>query len=80
MKLINTEEGLLSVVEKGISAGAVALDTEFVWEKTYYPMLGCVYTQEMLDEEQGVSNVGTGKRKSVRKRNPRAVAKIKKKG
>ena len=47
---------------------------------TYYPMLGCVYTQEMLDEEQGVSNVGTEKRKSNRKRNTRAVAKIKKKG
>ena len=42
MKLINTEEGLLSVVEKGISAGAVALDTEFVWEKTYYPILGLI--------------------------------------
>lgn len=47
---------------------------------TYYPMLGNVYTQEMFNEEQGISNVGTGKRKSNRKRNPRTVAKIKKKG
>jgi ribonuclease D len=42
MELINTEEGLASVVEKGIAAGAVALDTEFVWEKTYYPILGLI--------------------------------------
>ena len=42
MKLINTEEGLSNVVEKGISAGAVALDTEFVWERTYYPILGLI--------------------------------------
>lgn len=42
MELINTEEGLASVVEKGIAAGAVAIDTEFVWEKTYYPILGLI--------------------------------------
>ena len=47
---------------------------------TFYPMVGCVYTKEMFDEEQGVSNVGTGKRKSGRKRNSRTVAKVKKKG
>ena len=43
---------------------------------TYYPLLGCVYTQEMFNEEQGISNVGTGERK---RRNTRTVAKDKKK-
>ena len=42
---------------------------------TYYPLLGCVYTQEMFNEEEGISNVGTGKRK----RSTRTVAKDKKK-
>ena len=42
----------------------------------YYPLLGCVYTQEMFNEEQGISNVGTGERK---RRNTRTVAKDKKK-
>ena len=46
---------------------------------TYYPLLGCVYTQEMFNEEQGISNVGTGKRKRRRKRDTGAVAKDKKK-
>mgnify|MGYP001024804573 CR=1 FL=1 len=46
---------------------------------TYYPILGCVYTQEMLNEEQGTSNVGSGERKRSRKRNTRTVAKGKKK-
>ena len=58
MNLINTEEGLISVVEKGISAGAVALDTEFVWEKTYYPILGLIqvgYPDGSVDLIDGVS-------------------------
>ena len=46
---------------------------------TYYPLLGCVYTQEMFNEEQGISNVGTGERKRRGKRNTGAVAKDKKK-
>ena len=46
---------------------------------TYYPLLGCVYTQEMFNEEQGISNVGTGKRKRSRKRNTGTVAEDKKK-
>ena len=46
---------------------------------TFYPLLGCVYTQEMFNEEQGISNVGTGKRKRSRKRNTGPVAEDKKK-
>ena len=45
----------------------------------FYPLLGCVYTQEMLNEEQGISNVGTGERKRRAKRNTGSVAKDKKK-
>ena len=58
MKLINSEEGLIDVVKKGISAGAVALDTEFVWEKTYYPILGLIqvgYPDGSVDLIDGVS-------------------------
>ena len=47
---------------------------------TYYPDMGCIYTQEMYNEERGVSNDGPRERKRSRKRNPRTVAKIKKKG
>ena len=41
----------------------------------FYPDMGCVYTQEMFNEEKGISNVGTGKRK----RSTRTVVKDKKK-
>jgi ribonuclease D len=58
MNIINTEKGLISVVKKGISAGAVALDTEFVWEKTYYPILGLIqvgYPDGSVDLIDGVT-------------------------
>ena len=41
----------------------------------YYPDMGCVYTQEMFNEEKGISNVEPERRK----RNTRSVAKTKKK-
>ena len=47
---------------------------------TYYPDMGCIYTQEMFNEEKGDSNDGPREWKRSRKRNPRPVAKIKKKG
>ena len=40
--MIDTTKALESVVERARTAGSVALDTEFVWEKTYYPCLGLV--------------------------------------
>ena len=46
---------------------------------TYYPDMGCVYTQEMFNEEKGISNDGPRERKRSRKRNTGPVAKIKKK-
>ena len=48
----------------------------------YYPDMGCVYTQEMFNEEKGISNVEPKKRKrkGKRQRNKGSVAKVKKKG
>jgi hypothetical protein len=48
----------------------------------YYPDLGCEYTQEMLNEEKGISNGGSTKRKrkGKRQRDTGPMAKVKKKG
>ena len=47
----------------------------------YYPMLGCMYTQEMWEQdnptERGISNDGSGKGKRSRKRNTGPVEKKK---
>lgn len=40
--MIDTPELLQSLLARIVRAGAVALDTEFVWERTYYPRLGIV--------------------------------------
>ncbi|HEV7731272.1 MAG TPA: ribonuclease D [Candidatus Binatia bacterium] len=40
--LITTTEGLTALVEDVRRAGRLALDTEFVWERTYRPVLGVV--------------------------------------
>ena len=42
MTIIDTEKALELAVKKAFEAGAVAIDTEFVWERTYYPKLGLV--------------------------------------
>ncbi len=48
----------------------------------FYPDLGCVYTQEIYNEEKGISDGGSTKRKrkGKRQRNTGPVAKVKKKG
>ena len=46
----------------------------------FYPDMGCVYTQEMFNEEKGISNVEPKKRKRKRKCNTGPMAKVKKKG
>lgn len=40
--MIETAEALESVIERARGAGCVAIDTEFWWERTYYPVLSLV--------------------------------------
>lgn len=40
--LIQTKQDLLNLVHLGLQSDAIALDTEFVWERTYYPQLGLI--------------------------------------
>jgi len=40
--MIDTPQALDILVERTLTAGCVAIDTEFVWERTYYPQLGVV--------------------------------------
>ncbi|MGI9174032.1 MAG: ribonuclease D [Rhodothermales bacterium] len=40
--MIDTTEDLAELSERARQSGCVALDTEFVWERTYYPRLGLV--------------------------------------
>ena len=48
--LIQDETELNLLVQKARQTDAVALDTEFVWERTYYPRLGLI--QIALSDEQ----------------------------
>jgi len=40
--MISTEKELKICIETCLKAKTVAVDTEFVWEKTYYPILGLI--------------------------------------
>lgn len=40
--MITTKEQLVKLIGRARKADAVALDTEFVWERTYYPQLGLI--------------------------------------
>lgn len=42
MPLINTPNALETLVNRALNAPCVGIDTEFVWEQTYYPRLGIV--------------------------------------
>lgn len=48
--MIETKEGLAEVCREAKDAGCIGLDTEFVWERTYYPQLGIV--QLSIDQER----------------------------
>lgn len=48
--MITTPTQVTALVEAARARGLVALDTEFVWERTYYPRLGVV--QVALSEEE----------------------------
>lgn len=41
-QIITTTEDLQALMERAHKTDAVALDTEFVWERTYYPELGLI--------------------------------------
>ncbi len=41
-QMITTTEELLALMERAHNTDAIALDTEFVWERTYYPQLGLI--------------------------------------
>ena len=40
--MITTTEDLANAVSRAREAGAVGVDTEFIWERTFYPTLGVV--------------------------------------
>ena len=40
--IVNEHDQLIEIVNKAESKGFIAIDTEFTWEKTYYPILGIV--------------------------------------
>ena len=42
MTVVDTREALAAFCDRARTAEAVAVDTEFVWERTYYPALGLV--------------------------------------
>ena len=42
MSMITTEGELRELVDRARHSESVALDTEFVWERTYYPQLGLI--------------------------------------
>jgi ribonuclease D len=47
--MIDTTRELITFVERARETDAVAIDTEFVWEKTYFPQLGLI--QVALSDE-----------------------------
>ena len=40
--MISSKDELRELTKDAISAGAVGIDTEFVWNRTFYPTLGLV--------------------------------------
>lgn len=40
--MITTTDALADAVSRAREAGAVGVDTEFIWERTFYPTLGLV--------------------------------------
>ena len=48
--MIDTSESLRSLIDRALQRDSVALDTEFVWDRTYYAKLGVV--QVALSEEE----------------------------
>ncbi len=49
-KMITTAEDLKALMDRAHTTDAVALDTEFIWERTFYPKLGLI--QLALSDEE----------------------------
>lgn len=48
--MITTHNELESLVERALQKDSVALDTEFIWERSYYPQLGLIQIALSNDE------------------------------
>ncbi|MGI9568657.1 MAG: ribonuclease D, partial [Desulfobulbia bacterium] len=40
--MINSEKDFSDLIERACNTDCVGLDTEFIWERTYYPRLGLI--------------------------------------
>ena len=50
MTMIDTPDALKALVNRALDAPCVGIDTEFVWEQTYYPQLGIVQVGFAADD------------------------------
>ena len=50
MAMIDTPAALNALVDRALDAPCVGIDTEFVWEQTYYPQLGIVQVGFAADD------------------------------
>ena len=48
--MIDTPQALAELVQRALPQDCVALDTEFVWNRTYYPKLGVVQLALAADD------------------------------
>ena len=48
--IITTDKALISSIGRAQHTGYIALDTEFIWERTYYPKLGLIQIGFSRDE------------------------------
>ncbi|MBE9504003.1 MAG: ribonuclease D [Proteobacteria bacterium] len=63
--LIDTAKGLSEIIDRAMQADSVAIDTEFVWERTYYPRLGLVQIGVSEDECYLVDTPAIGDVKAI---------------
>lgn len=48
--MITTKDELYSIIDRALKKDSVALDTEFIWERSYYPQLGLIQIALSNDE------------------------------